>query len=212
MVEASPCAGDGERGATIASRGPGRHPGIARASAYCALSNKRLPGTISAGSAGSETVEDQETPFRANERPRDRPLGALVQPPVAVRYQMSEKFEEFAIRNAAGLFDTSPLYKYRFSGRRGGFLRGLLARYPRGPVGRAQVHAVGDDRGFGIGRRAAPRGGLLSAHRADRKSPTFRLSGSRDVTVEECPRSGDRPCRARARGISATWARCGEAQ
>ena len=27
----------------------------------------------------------------------------------AVRYQMSEKFEYFAIRNAAGLFDTSPL-------------------------------------------------------------------------------------------------------
>ena len=28
----------------------------------------------------------------------------------AVKYQMSEKFEYFAIRNAAGLFDTSPLY------------------------------------------------------------------------------------------------------
>ena len=35
---------------------------------------------------------------------------------VAQRYQMSEKFEYFGIRNAAGLFDTSPLYKYRFSG------------------------------------------------------------------------------------------------
>jgi glycine cleavage system aminomethyltransferase T len=35
---------------------------------------------------------------------------------VAQRNQMSEKFEYFGIRNAAGLFDTSPLYKYRFSG------------------------------------------------------------------------------------------------
>lgn len=30
----------------------------------------------------------------------------------ATRYGSSEKFEYFAIRNAAGLFDTSPLYKY----------------------------------------------------------------------------------------------------
>src|SRR5437773_12145634 len=35
---------------------------------------------------------------------------------VAQRYQMSEKFEYFAIRNAAGMFDTSPLYKYRITG------------------------------------------------------------------------------------------------
>jgi aminomethyltransferase len=36
---------------------------------------------------------------------------------VVDKYQMSEKFEYFAIRNSAGFFDTSPLYKYRFSGR-----------------------------------------------------------------------------------------------
>ena len=41
---------------------------------------------------------------------------------VAVRYQMSDKFEYFAIRNAAGLFDTSPLYKYRFTGSDAGRL------------------------------------------------------------------------------------------
>ncbi len=32
------------------------------------------------------------------------------------RYQMSDKFEYFALRNSAGLFDTSPLYKYRIIG------------------------------------------------------------------------------------------------
>ncbi|MGD9996934.1 MAG: aminomethyltransferase family protein [Ilumatobacteraceae bacterium] len=35
----------------------------------------------------------------------------------AVKYVMSEKFEYFAVRNAAGLIDTSPLYKYRITGR-----------------------------------------------------------------------------------------------
>jgi len=34
----------------------------------------------------------------------------------ADRYQMSDKFEYFAVRNAAGVFDSSPLYKYRFTG------------------------------------------------------------------------------------------------
>jgi aminomethyltransferase len=47
----------------------------------------------------------------------------------AVKYQMSEKFEYFAVRNSAGLIDTSPLYKYRFGGRDAGkFLGGVLAR------------------------------------------------------------------------------------
>ena len=47
----------------------------------------------------------------------------------AQRYQMSEKFEYFAIRNAAGLFDTSPLYKYRFKGPDAErYLAGVLAR------------------------------------------------------------------------------------
>ena len=34
----------------------------------------------------------------------------------ADRYQMSDKFEYFAVRNAAGVFDSSPLYKYRITG------------------------------------------------------------------------------------------------
>jgi len=71
---------------------------------------------------------------------------------VAQRYQMSEKFEYFAIRNAAGLFDTSPLYKYRITGPDAGrFLGGVLARDPsRLAVGHAQYTLWCDDRGFVI--------------------------------------------------------------
>ena len=47
----------------------------------------------------------------------------------ADRYQMSDKFEYFAVRNAAGLFDSSPLYKYRITGKDAeAFLAGILAR------------------------------------------------------------------------------------
>jgi glycine cleavage system T protein (aminomethyltransferase) len=71
---------------------------------------------------------------------------------VAQRYQMSEKFEYFAIRNAAGLFDTSPLYKYRITGPEAErFLAGVLARDPRQvAVGHAQYTLWCDDRGFVI--------------------------------------------------------------
>jgi glycine cleavage system T protein (aminomethyltransferase) len=71
---------------------------------------------------------------------------------VAVRYQMSEKFEYFAIRNAAGIFDTSPLYKYRFTGPDAErYLRGVLARDPaKCAVGKAQYTLWCDDRGFVI--------------------------------------------------------------
>ena len=71
---------------------------------------------------------------------------------VAQRYQMSEKFEYFAIRNAAGLFDTSPLYKYRITGPDAErFLGGVLARDPRKcAVGHAQYTLWCDDRGFVI--------------------------------------------------------------
>lgn len=47
----------------------------------------------------------------------------------ADRYQMSDKFEYFAIRNSAGLFDTSPLYKYRLTGPDAEqYLSGVLTR------------------------------------------------------------------------------------
>lgn len=45
------------------------------------------------------------------------------------QYQMSTKFEYFALRNAVGVIDTSPLYKYRISGKDAErFLSGLLTR------------------------------------------------------------------------------------
>jgi glycine cleavage system T protein (aminomethyltransferase) len=70
----------------------------------------------------------------------------------ATRYQMSEKFEYFAIRNSAGVFDTSPLYKYRIHGADAErFLAGVLARDVRAcRPGHAQYTIWCDDRGFVI--------------------------------------------------------------
>jgi aminomethyltransferase len=81
----------------------------------------------------------------------------------AQRYQLSEKFEYVALRNAAGLFDTSPLFKYRFSGRGAErFLASVLARDPR-PLkpGEAQYTIWCDDRGFVV------EDGVLLRHAAD---------------------------------------------
>jgi glycine cleavage system T protein (aminomethyltransferase) len=70
----------------------------------------------------------------------------------ADRYQMSDKLEYFAVRNAAGLFDSSPLYKYRITGRDAErFLSGILARDIRAcQPGSAQYTCWLDDRGFVI--------------------------------------------------------------
>jgi glycine cleavage system aminomethyltransferase T len=47
----------------------------------------------------------------------------------AVRYDNSAKHEYFAVRNAAGVFDTSPLYKYWIRGRDAErFLSGVMTR------------------------------------------------------------------------------------
>jgi aminomethyltransferase len=69
---------------------------------------------------------------------------------VAEKYQMAEKFEYFAVRNSAGIFDTSPLYKYRIYGRDAeAYLAGVLARDIRTcRPGRAQYTLWCDDRGF----------------------------------------------------------------
>ena len=65
---------------------------------------------------------------------------------------MSEKFEYFAIRNSAGVFDSSPLYKYRISGKGSeDFLSGVLARnVEKCRPGQAQYTLWCDDRGFVI--------------------------------------------------------------
>ena len=69
---------------------------------------------------------------------------------VAQKYQLSEKFEYFAIRNSAGLFDSSPLFKYRIHGPDAeAFLGGVLARDIRTcAVGHGQYTAWLDDGGF----------------------------------------------------------------
>jgi aminomethyltransferase len=69
---------------------------------------------------------------------------------VAQKYQLSEKFEYFAIRNSAGLFDSSPLFKYRIHGPDAeAFLAGVLARDIRTcAVGHGQYTAWLDDGGY----------------------------------------------------------------
>lgn len=87
----------------------------------------------------------------------------------ANRYQMSDKLEYFAVRNAAGLFDSSPLHKYRISGRGAeAFLAGILARDIRTcREGHAQYTCWLDDRGFvvedGIVLHQAPDEYLLTS-------------------------------------------------
>jgi glycine cleavage system T protein (aminomethyltransferase) len=109
----------------------------------------------------------------------------------AEKYGLSEKFEYFAVRNAAGIFDTSPLFKYRFTGPDAErFLAGVLARDPRtlGP-GQAQYSIWCDDRGYLV------EDGVLLRHGADEfvltaAEPNFAyfsdLVGRRDrVTIED---------------------------
>ncbi len=69
---------------------------------------------------------------------------------VVDKYQMSEKWEYVAIRNACGLFDSSPLYKYRIVGPDAErYLSGVLARdVRRCRPGQAQYTIWCDDRGF----------------------------------------------------------------
>lgn len=69
---------------------------------------------------------------------------------VVDKYQMAEKFEYVAIRNAVGVFDSSPLYKYRITGPDAErYLSGVLARdVRRCKPGQAQYTIWCDDRGY----------------------------------------------------------------
>jgi len=108
----------------------------------------------------------------------------------AVRYSPSEKFEYFAVRNSAGLFDSSPLYKYRIAGPDAErFLGGVLVRDIRAcRPGHAQYTAWCDDRGFvvedGVVLRLGREEFLLTA--AEPNLDYFeRLIGRLDVAIEE---------------------------
>ena len=106
------------------------------------------------------------------------------------KYQVAEKFEYFAIRNSAGMFDSSPLYKYRIHGRDAErFLAGVLARDIRAcRPGHAQYTTWCDDRGFVV------EDGVILRHAADEflltaAEPNFAyfadLIGRHDVAIEE---------------------------
>ena len=112
------------------------------------------------------------------------PDGSQIAFPGANRYQVSDKFEYFAVRNAAGVFDTSPLYKYRIAGPDAErFLAGMLARDIRAcPPWHAQYTTWLDDRGFVLedgviqhlaGRRVPPhqRRAELRLLRRSRRAP-----------------------------------------
>ena len=108
----------------------------------------------------------------------------------ATRYQMSDKFEYFAIRNSAGLFDSSPLYKYRIHGPDAErFLAGVLARDIRTCLpGQAQYTIWCDDRGYvvedGVILRHGPNEFVLTA--AEPNLAYFQdLIGRLDVAIEE---------------------------
>lgn len=68
----------------------------------------------------------------------------------ASQYTTAPKHEYFGVRNAVGVFDASPLYKYRIYGRDSErFLGGIMARDIRTcRPGRAQYTVWCDDRGF----------------------------------------------------------------
>lgn len=68
------------------------------------------------------------------------------------RYQMSDKFEYFAIRNSAAVIDTSPLYKYRIYGTDAEkYLAGVLSRdIRRCRPGQAHYTVWSDDDGWVI--------------------------------------------------------------
>ena len=68
----------------------------------------------------------------------------------ALRYTHAPKHEYFAVRNAVGVFDTSPLFKYRVHGPDAErFLSGVLVRDVRTcRPGQAQYTLWCDDRGF----------------------------------------------------------------
>jgi aminomethyltransferase len=108
----------------------------------------------------------------------------------ALRYTHSPKHEYFAVRNAVGVFDTSPLFKYRIQGRDAErFLAGVLVRDIRTcRPGQAQYTLWCDDRGYvmedGVVFRHTATDFLLTAAR-----PTLGwfadLVGRMEVSIED---------------------------
>ena len=108
----------------------------------------------------------------------------------ASQYTTAPKHEYFGVRNAVGIFDASPLYKYAISGRDAErFLGGILARDVRAlRPGRAQYTVWCDDGGYlledGVVFRHSANDFLLTAAEPN-LSFLQNLVGSLDVSVEE---------------------------
>ena len=112
----------------------------------------------------------------------------------AHRYQMSDKFEYFAVRNSAGIFDSSPLYKYRIHGPDAERVPGRRARprHPGLPARPRPVHGlVRRPRLRGRGRRRLPpRPGRVPADRR-RAQPRLLRGPDRPATTSRSRRSAD---------------------
>ena len=69
---------------------------------------------------------------------------------VAPRYQYSVSNEYYAIRNSVALLDTSPLFKYKFTGADAGRLlqHAMVRNIERCDIGAAQYTAWCDEQGF----------------------------------------------------------------
>ena len=108
----------------------------------------------------------------------------------ALRYSDSVKHEYFAIRNSAGVFDGSPLYKYAVTGPDAEkFLAGVLARDIRTCApGKAQYTIWCDDAGYvledGVVFRFGPHEFWLTSARANLGYLTG-LIGRLDVTITD---------------------------
>ncbi len=108
----------------------------------------------------------------------------------ALRYDMSAKHEYFAVRNSAGFFDTSPLYKYWFRGKDAErFLAGVLTRDIRiCKPGHAQYTVWCDDNGYvledGVVFRHSDNEFFMTAARPN-LAYFEDLIGRLDVTIED---------------------------
>lgn len=108
----------------------------------------------------------------------------------ALRYSPAPKHEYFAVRSSVGVFDTSPLSKYRIEGPDAErFLAGVLVRDIRAcPPGRGQYTLWCDDRGFvmedGVVLRHSPTEFVLTAARPNHGRLTD-LAGRLRVRVED---------------------------
>lgn len=110
---------------------------------------------------------------------------------VAQKYQFSETAEYYAIRNSVGIFDTSPLFKYKITGKDATqFLSGVLARDVRDcKVGEAQYTIWCDDDGWlledGVVMRVAKNEYWLTSAEPNLRYLSNLVGYTQDANVED---------------------------